>query len=1027
MFLSNMAVDRPVLTTVIVLIVAIMGVVCYSRVGVELFPEVDMPYLTVTIAYPGAGPEEIETLVSKPIEDALGTVEGIRHLWSYSQEGISSVVIEFVQGTDLDVAASDARDRVSIAEGQLPEDSEEPVIMKFDIGGMPVMELAVKSSRSPRETYQIAKDEVKPDLSGVKGVASVELIGGREREIEVSLDQHKLAARRLSVLDVVNAVAASNIDVPAGHITGEAREHTVRFAGKLERVALLGEIDVETRGGRVKLRDLGTIRDGYKEVREDARLDGVSIVGLAVQRRADANTIAVVDAVRKRLAQMEKTLPPDVSVEVAMDDSDFIREAISDVKQNILVGILLTSVVLYLFLHNLRGTAIVTLAMPASIISTFILVYFAGYTINIMSMMGLALAVGVLVNNAILVLENIHRHLELGHDPSEAARLGTSQIALAVASTTVTNLVVFVPIALMQSIVGQLFRQFAMTVVFSTIFSLFISFTLTPMLASMWFRKLKKDRYSAPGGLNALYARLDGAMKLVSERYRVIVRGVLRHRGLTVASGFVIFLLAAVFLPGLIGAEFFPQTDEGRIKVTVETAVGSSLQVTDTIVRQVEDVVSRIPEKDKVFARVGNIQSMVGGGSQGVHLGEVIVQLVGLDERERSVHEIVTSLRPALARIPGARIIVAAQQQHGGGGESPIQIEIGGEDITTLNALAVQALEAVGQVPGAVEPDTDWRVGKPEVRLVPQRARTSLYGLTVRDVALMLRAALTGEVAATFREGGEEYDIRVRLGEGDRDSIERISDLSIVTPAGAVVPVLELAEMSLDEGPTLIKRKDRQRAVTVSARIEGRSVGEVNTDIAALLDKITLPEGYSFYSGGEIEMMRENFADLGFALLLAVVLTFLSLAGILESFRYSFMTLLVLPISLVGALLGLLITANTINIMTLMAAIMLVGLVVNNAIIIIDYANVLRRQGKPVDEAIVDACGTRLRAILIANSTTVIAWIPLALGFGWGGEFRAPMAIVSIGGLMAGGGLALIIIPAIYSLFTRHEQQELQA
>jgi len=1012
MFLSNLAINRRVLTQVIILIFFILGLVGYLDSPVELFPKIDIPYVTVLTVYTGAGPREIETLISKPLEEELSTVEGLKHVTSRSEEGISTVVLEFELEIDVDDAAADVRDKVALVEPELPEDAEKPLVSKFDINALPIMSLAVSGRRSPQELYLLADDVIRPTLARVRGVADAEIVGGQEREILVAVDLKRLNALHLSLDDVAMAIGQANLDLPSGHITEDASEYTIRLAGKLSDLAELSRITVLTPdGNKVELTDLCRIHDTVKEVREMVRFQGKPALGIQIRKRSDGNTIKVADGIAAAIKALKFRLPEDISIEISEDNSVFIRSSLGEVSNNIIVGIFLTAICLFLFLHNLRTTLIIAVAMPTSIVCTFFLVYLFGFSINMMSMSGLALAVGILVNNAILVLENIHRYLEMGKNRIEAAKVGTSEIAAAVASTTLTNIVVFLPVAFMQSIAGQFFRQFAMVIVFSTIFSLFISYTLTPMLASRFLKETGRKK--------RIYRAWDRFYENTSRSYGRVVSWTLRRKSLVILSAIILLIAASKILPPLIGFEFFPLTDQGAFKIAIETPVGTSLEATDQITRRVEKLVNQIPEKEKIFAMSGKTSQAHGGSSSGVNLAEVNVELVDLESRTRSTREIINSLRPQLAEFPGATFTLMETEQGGGGGGKPIKIEISGEEIGNLNLLADRIISLADTIPGLVDIDTDWRMGKPEVRLIPDRRKAAEYGITVGEIARVLRTALTGEVASTYRELDNEFDIRVKLREEDRFFQEQVQTITLTAQDGKPVPITTVCRIEQDSGPTTITRKDRSRTVTISANVAGISAGEGGRTLTELIEKdVLFPPGYGYFAGGDLEMMAKEFGELFKALALAIALTFLMLAGILESWRFPVMIMLSLPLALTTVLLALFLTGATINIMSLMAIIMLVGLVINNTIVIIDYANHLRRNdGMATHTAIVKACETRLRPILMANLTTVVAMVPLALAAGAGGGYRASMGVVSIGGMVGGAFLSLLVMPPIYLIF----------
>jgi len=1025
-FLSDIAIKRPVFTSVVLLVIVIFGAGSYLRTGVELFPEIDFPAIIVSTTYSGAGPEEVEKAVTKPIEDNITLVDNVKYVESASSEGASTVVISFFMGTDLDIAANDVRDQVGQIVRVLPDDADEPVVMKLNPNAFPVMRLAASGDLSLMDLHELADDTIRTELGKIEGVGLIRIVGGEQREIRVEVDQSRLEASGVSISHVISAVSSANLEIPGGRLTQEKREYAIRVLGEISSPEEVGRIPLPGTGGSVLVQDVARVLDTAAEVRTIARTGGYPSVGVEILKQGDANTIKVGEGVRAAVERLNADLmPPNTKLEVITDDSIFIRDVVDEVGENMFQGVLLTAIALYLFLHSMRGTVIIALGMPASVVATFILLYFAGYTINIMSMMGLAISIGILVNNAILVLENIHRHIDMGDDPKTAASRGTSEIAVAVASTTLTNIVVFLPIAFMESVVGQVFRQFAMTVVFATLFSLMTALTLTPMLASMLLKKKEDSDAGKASWLHVPFAWWDATYNSLSDSYVRLVERIVRHPWTVVAISAIVFFAIMGTIPRILGGEFFPQVDEGVFVVNVETDVASSLDYTDMATRKVEKICNELPEVSVVYSTVGSSSSSeMFGASSGANVAQVVVKLTDKEKRERSTVQVMNSLRPVLARLVGAKITLSAAEQGGPGGK-PIELEVSGEDIDTLKVITGDALdlfrggEVGGKVypgvPGLVDADTEWREGKPEVSLQPDRNRLRLQGVTIQDLAESIRAYYTGVVASRYREGDDEYDIRVQLSDLGRKDASILDELSVPS-VGGLVRVSELVNSRRTSGPTQLTRKNREHMIRVVAETSGRTAGEVHGDLVKRIGALRMPEGYTYDWAGEIEFMEENFADMYTAMLLATVLTYLLLAGILESWKLSVLIMLSLPLSFAGVFVALLVRGLTINVFSLMGIVMLIGLVINNAIVIVDYAALLWRQGLPLKEAVPKACGVRLRPILMANTTTIIAMIPLSLGIGAGGEYRAPMAVTQMGGLLFGGLLALLVTPAIFYL-----------
>jgi HAE1 family hydrophobic/amphiphilic exporter-1 len=1018
MFLAQLSVRRSVLVTMLLLALVVIGVFSYVRLPTDLMPKVDFPYVSVISVYPGAGPEEIETLVSKPIEDAVSATSGLKNIWSYSQEGVSVVLIEFTLETKVDFAAMDVKDKVDAIHAQLPEDVEEPTISKFDFSSFPIMNLAVTSKRPLRETYELADRMIKLELSKVQGLAAINVVGGRKREILISAGKEKLEGYDLSITDVIAAIASENLNVPGGHIIQGSKEYGIRVEGEFDNVDEIRNVLVQRNDGPpVRLGDIASVEDTYEEVREMARFNGEETVGITLQKRSDANTVKAVSDVYRMIDRLKATLPPDVHMEIARDRSTFIKDSVADVNSNIIWGIILTAAVLFLFVHSWQGVVIAGVAMPVSVVSTYSFLYFAGYTINTMTLMGLGLCVGILVANALVVMENIYRYRDLGKSPADAAEGGTSEIALAVLASTLTNVVVFVPIAFMRGIIGQFFKEFGLTVTFATFVSLLVSFTLTPMLASKLLRpKSAESDHFGIAFLERFFKGWDSFYDRVAHGYRTALDWALNHRWRVVGMCAGLFVISLALVP-IIGAEFFGESDEGMLTVTIEMPVGANLFETREAIERVEAVVRSVPETEAIFSSVGSTESEVGVGG-GVNLGDVLVRLVEKSKRHRSDKQIADVFRAKLTGIPSAKLTVSAASSMGGGGEKDIQIEVTGNEMSALNDLANKVATIVEETPGTVDVDTSWRLGKPEIRVTPNREKCADYGVSTATVASLTRSFLTGVVASKYREKDEEYDIRVQLAESDRSNVEKVGSL-LIRAQDNTIPLAELATVSYGEGPTQIVRKNRQRMVTVSANIARGTLGGLVSQIRKKTDELDVPSGYRIYFGGMAEVMAESFGSLFQALILAIVLTYMLLAAMLESYVHPFTIMLTVPLGAVGVFLALFVTGRTISIFSLMALIMLVGIVVNNAILMLDFTNVLRKRGYGMREALLEACPTRFRPIVMTNIAAIAAMMPLALGFGAISEFRAPMAIASIGGLFFSTIFTLFLIPCVYSLLDR--------
>lgn len=1005
MGLIGTSIRRPVLTSAIIIILILLGLYSFTQSGVALLPTLDIPVVLVRVTYRGASPLEVERQIVEPIENAVSTVEGVDEINGYAMEGTAFVVAVLTYETDVTQATMDISTRVKAITNTLPDDADEPVVDKFDINAQPFMILVAKSDLPPYLTKNIAEDRVAKRLTQITGMANVDVSGGREREIHLQADPEKLIAHRVNMRQIASLVRRANFNSPSGSIAQGLKETSVRIVGEPAAPEEIGGIGVPMGDGRaVRLDRIVDVRDTLAEERNRARHDGEDAVLLELIARPNANIVKLAREVRADLEEIRPSLQGSIVLDVIYDSSEFVDEAVRNVIRDMIIGTVLTALVLFLFLQQFGATIAVAISMPASIIGTFIPMYLFGFTLNVMSTLGLAISVGVLVNNAILVLENIYRYRELGKDPVTAAELGTREIEAAVLSTTATNLGVFIPVAFMGGMVGQFFYQFALTVVFATLFSLWGAFTVTPMVAA----RIGKGVHTVSRPARILTGWWQWIFRSIEVVHEEVVPRCVRHPYITFVF-FSMLVATAAFFGRDIGFEFFPRIDEGVILARVELSSSASLEATDSIVRRVESSLLAKPY-------VESISTSVGGGRRlgGLNTGSVRAYLVD-EEGRPSAFSIASQLRREFASLPDTDITVNVSSGRGGGGRKPVRVTLTGPDLDMLDRISQELLEKLRGVPGLVDLGTDWEVGRYELRLAPRHNRLAAMNVSLEDVAEELRGYLSGIDAGVFREEGFEYSILVQLSEKWRESPSRVPDLPVWTPRG-FVPVREMAEISMEQGPTAIYRLDRQRKITVEADTADRSVGEVFQDIRPIVDDINLPPGYSFVYEGDIQNIQENFARLGVAFGMAALLTFLMIAGIIESYLFSLIIMLTVPLSVIGVVPVLLVTQTTLSIYGLLGMVMLVGLVVNNAIIVVDYAELLRKEGKPPKDAVLEAVAVRLRPIIMADVTTLIAMLPLALGLGAGGQYRAPLAIVLIGGLLAGGTMALFLIPPIYAL-----------
>ncbi len=1009
--------------TMVLAVFLVFGSMAYFGLSLELFPDVEIGFVTVRTIYPGSGPREIETQVSKKIEDAVSTISKIDWIRSYSMDSVSIVLLKFELGKSPDIAVQEVKDKLDAILNDLPGDADTPIVEKMDLRAEPVLDILLSGKLNLVQLRELADKKLKDRFAQIEGVARVDLAGGMEREIRVELDNRVVVENAISLAQLSQILKVENMDMPGGQFQQQSQEYSVRFEGELDTIDALKELKVPTGAGMKKLGKIAEILDSGAEVRErtvyfdnQSKLKQDSVVLLSIIKSADGNTVDMVRKIRERLPEIERDLPPGNHLTIINDRSVMIESSVEDTLMNIFLGVVLTAFVLLFFLHDIRSTIIAALAMPFSIVSTFMLMQVSGFSLNMMTLMGLSTAVGILVTNSVVVLENIFRHKELGKSRKEAAGKGTSEIAVAVIASTLTNIVVFLPIASMSSMVGQFFKEFALTVTFATIFSLIVSFTLTPMLASLILPEHDKKKH--PIG-----ERLEKMFHAWERVYEKILSVVLATRwrsfgAILVAVG--IFFLSFISA-GRVGFEFVPTLDEGKIRIDVELPQGYNLDETSRLISKIESRIAQNEEVESIVTQIGSITST----DVGVNLAKVTVDIVDVEKRDFSAEEAANRYIRELSDIPNARIRVAAVAP-GMNEDAPIQFFLMGQDVDQLETYKDEIIAKLKKVDGLVNLSTSSRPGKPEIMLTPDREKLKDAGLTVMDLALTLRGAVEGLEATTFKEGGEEYDIRVCLNGESVDTPEKIGNIAVVAQSG-VYRLSQLATVRFVDGYSKILHNDKYKAIEFNGYpAPGTPLGAVVERIRESIASVDLPTGYKVNWSGDAEMMEEAMIDMLTTFIIAILLTYMLLAAVLESFTQPLMILGTVPMAMIGVFYAMDISGKNMNIMSMMAIIMLLGIVVNNAILLLDYTNMLRKQGMSVTEALLEACPTRLKPILMATIAIILGMLPMAMGIGSAGkEFREPMGIVSIGGLIASAALTLIIIPAIYNLTVRRKKEDI--
>jgi HAE1 family hydrophobic/amphiphilic exporter-1 len=1039
MWLTRVSIERRVTTIMIMIGIMVLGLAGLSRMPWDQFPQIELPYIFVTVPYPGAGPEEVEQGVVKPVEDAVSVITGVQKVESTCQENVGSVQIEFRYGTNLDAAASDVRDALDRAKALFPEDAKDPQLFKLNISAMPVMIIGITGERSPRELYRIVEDRIEPRLSQVPGTASVTVTGGEQREIQIRVRKERLDAVGMSLSQFAQYLAASNLKLPAGNLKVGSRDYTVRLLGEFATMEEIRRLDVPTpAGGTVPLATLAEVLDTSAEASTISRINQQPAVMISILKTSEANTVAVCDGARRELERLVGTdgkpgiLPRDIKATISRDGSDRVRKSIHGVLEHLLLGGVFAGIVVFLFLHDIRATTIVCLTMPVAIIAAFAPVGLGfKFTLNMLVLMGFLVAIGAVVDDAVVVIENIHRHLETGEPPSSAALNGRVEIGSAAVAITLVDVVVFIPIALMGGIVGQIFYPFGLTVACTVLFSLFVCFTLVPSLSGWWFirRDRRPTQLSAVGRVfQRLFDLWDRGFEGLRSAYRRLLRVAITHAYLT---AIIAYALLAVVLFGLfprLGFGMTPVVDSGTVNIDVESSPGTRLEYTDRIVRTIEQRLmdkNKYPEIEYLSATVGSLGGgMMGGSGSGGQYGNILITMYGRRERlrahQRSDQQLAADLRVALADIPGATIRVAVTEARGGrGAEAPVQVHLLSSDLALLNRKAQEIRQKMAEIPGLLYVDTSSKPGRPEIRAIVDRSRLAQYGLVLADVAGNLRTGFAGATGTKFREAGDEYDIRVEFSESDKARVSDVADAVVgVTHTGQIVRLQDIATIQMAAGPSLIERADRERKVTVSAYIDPAvtNMRVVEAAVNGIIQGTDLG-AVTWRWAGEAQMRQESFGRMGGALLLSIVLIYVLAAALYNSLLEPYNILLNLPVAMVGAVLGLLLARMQLTIVSILGIIMLMGIVGKNSILIVDFTNTLRARGRSRFDALMEAGPLRMKPVLMTTVITIAVLTPMALGRSEGSEFRAPLAVAVIFGLALATLVSLVLVPSTYVIW----------
>ncbi|WP_300668744.1 efflux RND transporter permease subunit [Desulfoluna sp.] len=1012
MQLSDFSVKRPVAISCLIIGLALLGLNSFRKMGIELLPRIDMPFVTIVTVYPGASAEEIEVDVAKRIEDKMVTIDGLKHVTSASMENACQTLLEFELDVDVDIAATDVREKLDLIRADFPTAVEDPIILKYDVNAKPIIQLALTGDLSVEELYDYADNTLRDRLTVIAGVADVQLIGGAEREVHVALDRNRLAARGLTSLDVVKALKNDHGTIPSGRLRDGGEEFSVKFVSEMEEVSQLGNLEIAGNNGlRCYLRDLGTLRMTTEEMREKATVDGRPAVAIKVVKKSDANAVAVVKKVREALATLSSTLPGGMDLVWVTDDGTFTEATVSSAWINVAQGIALTALVLFLFLYNLRSLVVVVISMPLTIMIGLFFLQMLGFTLNFSTLAAIGMSVGVLVTNSIVVLEAIIKRVNDGIPPGEAATLGANEAFIAVLASAGTNIVVLLPMAAMPSMVGLLIRPFALSLVVMTAISLFISFSLTPMLCALILKPTDKD---ATGPLHRMETLWNQGLNAIIRRYATLL-GVTRGNrrvALGLVALFVGLLVATLYVGGRLGTSMSSDPDRGEIFAKLEFPVSYSLDRTEAAVKDAEDALADLPHLRHSLATIGKVEGLVGQSSEGVQLAQILLRFSERTERDVTMDELLTMTRERLATLPDCIVTVTMPNGIGGQG-SDVEMEISGDSLKTLDTLALRAKGLAAQIPGIVEPDTTVRPGKSELRVTPNRAVLADLNIPTTAIGMALRANLEGLEAGTFKNGGRNYDIVVKLAEEKgRGQVGRFLFPGI---PGQPLMLTSLGHVEERQSPVQITRRDKSRVAKLYANLADLPMGSaVQSLSSAINEKGGLPLGYAFQFSGNYEAMTEGQASLTEAGIIAMILVILTLAAIMESFTKVGVILITVPTALMGMILSLVLTGHSMEIFVIMGGVMLIGIVVNNAILIMEPFTDLVDEGMNPKDAVIQAACERFRPIIMITLAAVLGMLPMALGTGIGAELRNASGIAAAGGILVSAILTLFLLPALY-------------
>lgn len=1018
MSITEIAIKRPLLVTTIFTVLILFGFLSYQQLSYNLLPKFEANVISVATTYRGASADEVETNVTKRIEDALSSLEGLDRMTATSQEGASIVIIQLKNGVDVTLAQQDAQRKIEQIINLLPDEVDRPILNKFSTDEIPVLRMGVTANLSPTKLYDLIDDELKPQLSNVAGVGQVNVIGGNERQIQVNVDAEKLRAYGVSIGQVSQAINAANTSYPAGQLETQQSQYSIRFDASVETVNRLRNLVIARRtdGSEVQLNNVAEVVDAVAKPTAINHINGLPSIGIQIQKQSDANAVSVSEQVRARIAQLEKQ-HSDVKLKfnIASDQSTYTLASAHAVVDDLFLAVLIVSVVMLLFLHSFRSSLFVLVALPSSMIPTFILMYVSGFSLNLMTLMALSLVVGILVDDSIVVLENINRHLEMGKDRVKAALDGRNEIGFTALAITLVDVVVFVPLAMTGGLIGNILREFSLVVVFSTLMSLVVSFTLTPLLVSRFGKHEPLNPNSLWGKLNLGF---ESFLTRITNAYGQILASVLGHKRWIFLAVIGLLIGSIALVPaGFIGAAFMPQSDQGEMSVQLELAPTASIYQTNSVSQRAEQLILKHPEVTNVFTNVGYTSSGIATSSNS-NIVDLNVKLVDKKQRTVSTDDFGQILKREVGQIPGVKVTVSPVGIVGAS-QAPIQIAVKGTSLASIRQAAAQVKDVVNSVAGTQDVKFSVKDPKPEVTVSLDREKMAQLGISASDVGIALQNAFRGNDLSKFKQNGNEYDILISLDRFDRTNPQDVSRLTFVNNQGRTFELSQFARVQEQTGESVLERIDRLSSITVNSQVVGRPVGTVGADIQAKMAKVKLPEGVTVQYLGQLQQQSDAFGSLGLALMIAILLVYFIMVALYESVVYPFVVLFSIPVALIGALLALALTMQSLTVFSIVGMIMLLGLVAKNAILIVDFANQLKAEGHDVIHALIEAGKERLRPILMTTLAMVFGMLPIALASGAGAETKNGMAWVIIGGLTSSLLLTLLVVPSVYLVVDR--------